>query len=258
MDKEKRRKEKSKSYDDYVYGLNSVKELLKSDRTINSVLVSNKNLSRELEALLKEIKKRKILIKKVQVEKLKEVSGGGNHQSIAANVSPYDYYSLDDLINDTEQNSKIVLALDGINDVHNLGAIIRTMEACGIIYLILPERRSVSMTSTVSKTSSGAALHVKPIRVKNLTNAIEELKKNSYWVLGTDAKAEQTCFEFDYDSKLVIVIGSEGKGISQNLRKKCDFVVSIPMYGKVNSLNASVSASIVMYQALMANKNKNC
>lgn len=233
---------------DYVYGINAVKEALVGERTINSILVASGNRSRSVYEIISKAKDKKIPVKEVGPEKLKQLLGTERNQGIAAYMSAFPYYSLDDAVND--ENNKIIIALDEITDVHNLGAVLRTVEACGLKYVIIPERRSAQLNSTVSKTSAGAVEHVKVVRVTSLTNALKTLQKEGYWVFGADMEGSIDYRDADYSGKIVLVIGSESCGLRESTKKLCDFKISIPMYGKINSLNASVSASILMYEII--------
>ena len=168
----------------------------------------------------------------------------GNHQGIVMEVEDYKYASLDDILKEN-----IIVMLDHLEDPHNFGAIIRTCEAAGIKGIIIPKNRSVKVNSTVAKVSVGTISNVNIAMVNNLVNAMKELKKNGYWIIGTDMQGEDYT-KIDYSGKIVIVIGNEGKGMSRLVRENCDFIASIPMNGTVNSLNASVAAALVMFEAV--------
>jgi 23S rRNA (guanosine2251-2'-O)-methyltransferase len=222
-----------------VYGRNSVTELLQSDNEIETIYVNEKNS--ETFGKIKNIAKEKgILVKIVHPEKLKELAGDVNTQGIVAIICPVKYAELGDLL----QTDKVIIC-DGIEDPHNLGAIIRTAEAAGFS-VIIPKRHNVGVNATVFKTSAGAASHIKIAKVSNISNAVRDLKKSNFWIYG--AEAGGTSYkQTDFSGKIALVIGSEGYGISENIRKNCDFTVSIPMHGKINSLNASVAAAILMF-----------
>lgn len=172
------------------------------------------------------------------------------HQGIAAYIAPYEYTEFDDFLasQKTKEALSTVLILDGLEDPHNLGSILRTADASGVDGVIIPKRRSVALTQTVVKASTGAIEHVPVIRVTNLAQTIEELKDNGYWVVGTEAENATDYREMDAAMPLAIVIGSEGQGMSRLVKDKCDFYIKIPMVGHVNSLNASVAASLMMYE----------
>ena len=170
-----------------------------------------------------------------------------NHQGVVASVMEYQYYELNDIISD--DNDSLIVMLDGIEDPHNLGAIVRTCEISGASGIILPKNRSVKVNSTVSKVSAGAIEHVKVAMVTNLVNTIKVLKEKGYWVVGAEALKESKNFwDLDLNMKVCLIIGSEGKGLSRLTKEECDFLVKIPMWGKVNSLNASVSAALLIYE----------
>lgn len=234
---------------DYVYGVNAVKEAINGERTVNSILLSKGKSSPSIREIVVSAKQNKILVKEVAPEKLKSLVGTDRHQGIVAYMSPMPYYDLDKLVLDHE-NSRVVVALDEITDVHNLGAVMRTVDACGLRYVMIPERRSAQLNTTVSKTSAGALEYVRMVKVSSLGKSLETLKKEGYWIIGADMDGETDYRNADYSGKVVIVIGSENKGLRPHIQKLCDFRVSIPMRGRINSLNASVSASILLYEAM--------
>lgn len=238
---------------DYIYGVNAVKEAFDGNRTINNILVEIGKHSPSVHEIIVKAKERRIVIKEVAKEKLKSLVGTDRHQGVVAYMSPIQYYDVEKIKLDQE-NADVVIALDEITDVNNLGAILRTVEACGLRYVMIPERRSCQLNSSVSKTSVGAIEYVRTVRVSSLSKALNELKEAGYWIIGTDGSATQDFKNVDYSGKVVIVIGSEGKGMRQNIRALCDFIVSIPMYGRINSLNASVSASLLLYEAIRNKK----
>ncbi len=174
----------------------------------------------------------------------------GNHQGVAAAVAAYEYSQLDDLFSRAEEKGEepFFIILDEIEDPHNLGSILRTADASGVHGVIIPKRRSVGLTSTVAKTSTGAIEHIPVARVTNLSRTIDELKEKYVWVIGTDAEGTEDYRQLDGKMPVALVIGSEGKGMSRLTKDKCDWTVSLPMAGKVTSLNASVAASLLMYE----------
>lgn len=238
---------------DYIYGINAVKEAFDGERTINSIMIETGKHSQSVHDIIVRAKERRIVIKEVAKEKLRSLVGTDRHQGVIAYMSPIQYYDVEKIKLDTE-NADVVIALDEITDVNNLGAILRTVEACGLRYVMIPERRSCQLNSSVSKTSVGAIEYVRTVRVSSLSKALLELKDAGYWIIGTDGAATQDYKDVDYSGKIVIVIGSEGRGMRQNIRALCDFIVSIPMYGRINSLNASVSASLLLYEAIRGKK----
>ena len=179
----------------------------------------------------------------------------GHHQGIILETSEVKTYSLDNFLESIHDNDRsLVVMLDHLEDPHNFGAIIRTAEALGVDSIIIPNDRSVTVNSTVVKTSAGAISYMKIVRVANLGSAISKLKKNGFWVVGTDMDGEDYS-KIDYSSRICLVIGNEGKGISNVVRKNCDFIASIPMSGKINSLNASVSCGIVLSEIVLSRRS---
>ena len=224
-----------------VYGKNVIKEYL--DKDIRRAYIS-KNFKDE--SVINKLKERNIPIKFLDKNVLNHMEKG-NNQGIILDVDDYDYYSLDEI-----EEENVIIMLDHLEDPHNFGAIIRTVEAAGYKSIIIPKDRSVEVNPTVIKVSAGTIENVKISRVNNLVNTIDELKSKGFWIIGTDMKGEDYK-KIDYSGKIVIVIGNEGKGISRLVRENCDFIASIPMRGEVNSLNASVAAALVIYEAVDKN-----
>lgn len=233
-----------------IMGKNPIIEAIQSERPINKIYIAEGMNSSSLNNLLSIIKEKKLVVQYVPRKKLDQLTDGGNHQGIVAEVAPYDYSDLYDLISDIKRTKSLpfVVMLDGIEDPHNLGSILRTADVTGVDGVIIPNRRSVGLTSTVAKTSAGAIEYVPVARVVNLAQTIEFLKSEGFWIIGTDAFAEQAYSELGYNLPICLVIGSEGKGIARLIKEKCDFFVKLPMSGHVNSLNASVAAGIIMYE----------
>lgn len=228
-----------------VSGRNNVKEILKNfsnKNNIKSVICSKNFNENDILSLIKKNNLEIIYREKYELDKLAK----NNHQGIIMEISDFEYSNLDDLIGN--DNSKLVI-LDHLEDPHNLGAIIRTVEAAGIDGIILPINRSVSVNETVMKTSVGALYNVKICQVTNLNNTIKYLKKQGYWIIGTDMDGENYQ-DVKYPDKSVLVIGSEGFGMSRIVKDSCDYIVKIPMNGKINSLNASVAAGIMIYELI--------
>ena len=195
---------------------------------------------------------KKILISEVSKEKINQMAQTHNNQGIIAIVPPFDYCEVEDILLEanTRQEEPFIVILDGIEDPHNLGSIIRTAETAGVHGIIIPKRRAASVNSTVSKTSAGAVEYMKIARVNNLVETIKYLKQQGVWICGTDMETKTYYYDQDLKGSLAIVIGSEGFGMSRLVKENCDFLVKIPMKGKITSLNASVSAGIVMYEAM--------
>lgn len=223
----------------YVYGKNVAKEMLNKKEKINKAFLYTKFNDNEI---LSSLKKQNIKIKYLTRDELNKIESG-NHQGIILEVDDYKYSSLDDL------NDDIIVMLDHLEDPHNFGAIIRTCEAAGVKNIIIPKDRSVKVTSSVIKVSVGAIENVKIALVNNLVNTIKELKQKGYWIIGTDMQGKDYR-DIDYSGKIILVIGNEGKGLSRLTEENCDFIASIPMRGKVNSLNASVAAALIIYEAI--------
>ena len=237
---------------DQIEGRNSVLELLESDRDINKILIPKGESHGSINKISTLAKQRKIVIAEVERQKLNAISKTNNHQGVIAIVPPFNYASVDDILNVAKQKGEdpFILILDGIEDPHNLGSIIRTAETAGVHGVIIPKRRAASVNATVSKVSSGAVEHVKIARVNNLNETIKYLKEQGLWICGTDGEAKTYYYNQDLKGPIAIVIGSEGFGMSKLIKENCDFLVKIPMKGKITSLNASVSAGIVIYEAV--------
>ena len=183
---------------------------------------------------------------------MEEMAQEENYQGVIAVVPPFEYVEIQDILNEAKEKNEdpFVLILDGIEDPHNLGSIIRTAETAGVHGIIIPKRRAASVNSTVNKTSAGAVEHMKIARVTNISDAIEELKQQGLWICGTDIDANKYYYNQDLTGPLGIVIGNEGKGMGDKVKKNCDFLIKIPMKGKVTSLNAAVSTGIVVYESV--------
>lgn len=238
--------------EDIVIGRNSVLELIKSGKDINKLYIQKGNRHGSINEIISRARENKIVIKEVEKNKLDEMCENQNHQGVIATVPPFEYSDIDDILNLAKQKNEdpFIIILDEIEDPHNLGSIIRTAECVGAHGVIIPKRRSAEVNSTVNKTSAGAVQYVKVARVNNLNDTIKYLKENDVWIYGTDAGAKSYYNEQNYKGGVAIVIGSEGYGMNKLVAKNCDFLVKIPMKGKVNSLNASVSAAIMMYEVL--------
>ena len=228
-----------------IYGKNMVLEALRNKDKIKKVYLTKNNLDL--------IEKYKQKISKIQISSIKELDmlASGNHQGIVAEVEEYGYVSLEEVIKKHKDDKNVSLAiLDGLEDPHNLGAILRSADASGIDGIIIPKNRSVQLSSTVAKVSTGAIEYVDVIQVVNLVNTIKTLKENGYWIIGLELDGSVDYRKEDYTGKVAVIIGSEGRGISKLVKENCDYLVNIPMVGHVNSLNASVSASILFYEIL--------
>ena len=224
-----------------VYGKNVAKEILQKPKTIKKAYIYENFNDNEI---LEQLKKAGIPCKFLDKKSLDDIEEG-NHQGIILEIDDYKYTFLDELL-----DRDIIVILDHLEDPHNFGAIIRTCEAAGINSIIIPKDRSVKVNATVMKTSAGTLENVDICMVSNIVNAIKTLKDNGFWIIGTDMEGTDYR-KIDYEGKIAIVIGNEGKGLSRLTEENCDFVAKIPMYGTVNSLNASVAAALVIYEAVM-------
>ena len=230
-----------------VYGRNVAKELLENNKNVQKIILQDGFNDKEINSL---IDFRKI---PVQYKSKREIDdlANGVHQGIILFIPDYKYKDLDDVL--TDEASFFVL-LDHIEDPHNLGAIVRTCEAAGVDAIIMPRDRQVQVNATVMKTSVGTLENVDIVTVSNLNNTISELKKNGFWVVGTALEDSVDYRSIDYSSKIALVIGNENSGMSNLVKKSCDFIAKIPMYGKTNSLNASVAAGIMIYEVIRNRK----
>ncbi len=227
----------------YVYGKNVIISILESNKKIIKAYL-HKNFNDK--TIITALQKRKIQIEWLEKYELDKLANKG-HQGIILKIPAYEYVNYEKFVN--EENSLVVI-LDHLEDPHNLGAIVRTCEAAGVSGIIIPKDRSVSVNSTVMKVSAGALENVSIAQVTNIGRTIRELKKKGFWIIGTDL--DGTNFEeMDYQGKIALVIGNEGKGLSKLVKSECDFIAKIPMFGKINSLNASVAAGIIIYKAKM-------
>ncbi|MBA2879486.1 23S rRNA (guanosine(2251)-2'-O)-methyltransferase RlmB [Anoxybacillus ayderensis] len=234
---------------DLIIGKNPVLEALKSGREMNKIWIAEGSQRGQMQPIIQLAKEMGITVQYVPKKKMDQLSEG-NHQGVIAQVAAYRYYDVDDLFKKAEERGEapFFIILDELEDPHNLGSIMRTADAVGAHGIIIPKRRSVGLTATVAKASTGAIEHVPVARVTNLARTVDELKDRGVWIFGTDAKGNEDYRQLDGVIPLALVIGSEGKGISRLLREKCDVLVRLPMVGHVTSLNASVAASLLMYE----------
>ncbi|MBE6091444.1 MAG: 23S rRNA (guanosine(2251)-2'-O)-methyltransferase RlmB [Clostridium beijerinckii] len=238
--------------EDIVIGRNAVIEALRGERTIETLYISNSKLEGSIKTIVGLAKENKILIKEVDKRKLDSMCGGEVHQGVIAKVTPYKYSEVSDILDLAEKRGEapFIVILDEVEDPHNLGSIVRTAELFGVHGIILPKRRSASVSTTVYKSSVGAIEHVKIAKVTNLNSIIEELKEKGIWIYGADIRAEEYSYQVDFGGPCAVIIGNEGRGISKLTVEKCDKLIKIPMVGKINSLNASVAGGIIMYEVL--------
>lgn len=230
-----------------VYGRNVAKEILKNNKKVEKIILQDNFDDKEILSL---IENRNLVVERANKKEISRFDKY-SHQGIILYVEDFKYVDIDDF-NDNE--SSVIVILDHLEDPHNLGAIIRTCEAAGIDGIIIPKDRSVDINSTVMKTSAGALENVKVAKVVNLVQTIKKLKDKGYWVVGTDMENSTDYRKIDYSGKICIVIGSEGFGMTKSVKEECDFIARIPMYGKINSLNASVAAGVMIYEVIRSKK----
>ncbi|MRH44815.1 23S rRNA (guanosine(2251)-2'-O)-methyltransferase RlmB [Aquibacillus halophilus] len=235
--------------EEWIIGKNPVIEALRSGRSINKLMVSDHLHPQSFKKVQDLAKETGTIIQRVPRKKIDQLVEG-NHQGVIASVAAYDYSTLDDLfaVAAAKNEAPFFMILDEIEDPHNLGSILRTADATGVHGVIIPKRRSVGLTAVVGKTSAGAIEYVPVARVTNIVNTIEELKEKHVWVVGTEADGSEDYRQLDGNIPIALVIGNEGKGMSRLVKEKCDWTVKLAMQGKVTSLNASVAASLLMYE----------
>ena len=235
-----------------IEGRNAVIELLKSDRPINKILIARGDRQGSINEIIKLAKQNKVIVTEVDKNKLDTYSETKHHQGVIAFVSPVEYKDVDYILNVAKERGEepFILIADEIEDPHNLGALIRSAEIAGCHGVIIPKRRAVAVTEIVSKVSVGATEYMPIARVNNINETIRELKEKGVWIVGTDGSADTLYYEQDLTGPIAIVVGSEGRGMNKLTMKNCDFLVKIPMMGKITSLNASVSGGIVMFEVL--------
>ncbi len=246
--------------DDLIYGRHTVQAALKSERYLNRIwVIPPLRYDPRYHTLLNEAKTKGTIIDEVDDRRLDQITHRQNHQGIAAQISPYEYKELNELISQAKAKTDqpVLLVADGLNDPHNLGAIIRTAEALGIQGLIIPQRRAVGITSTVTKVAAGALENFPVARVINLNSALEELKKEGFWIYGTVANDGEVIHTVKFTGAIVLVVGSEAEGLSLLIQKNCDVLVSIPMSGSTPSLNVSVATGMAIYEIHRQRWSKN-
>ncbi|MCQ6563628.1 23S rRNA (guanosine(2251)-2'-O)-methyltransferase RlmB [Paenibacillus mendelii] len=244
---------------EWVAGKHPVMEALRSGREINKIWIAEQ-AQKSLVPILAEAKKAGIIVQVVDKRKLDQMVEGATHQGIVAQAAAYRYFELDELLERARESGEMpfLILLDEIEDPHNLGSILRTAECTGVHGVVIPKRRSASLTTTVSKTSAGAVEYVPVARVTNLAQTIDKLKEEGIWIAGADVAAEQDVYasSTNFDMPLAVVIGNESKGIGRLIREKCDFLVKLPMHGQLNSLNASVAAGVLMYEVVRQRRSR--
>lgn len=232
-------------------GRNAVLEALKSERDIDKIFVQQGSTEGSIKKIIAEARDRRIVVQTVAKSKLDEMSETKKHQGVIAFVSAHSYVSVEDMLQNAKKKGEkpFIIILDGINDPHNLGAIIRTANISGAHGVIIPKRRAVGLSAVVAKASAGAIEYMPVAKVTNIARTIEELKAQGIWVACADMDGE-LMYQTDFKGAIALVIGNEGEGVSRLVKEKCDFVVKIPMYGQITSLNASVAAGVLMYEVV--------
>lgn len=248
----KRREEPRELPDDVLVGRNAVTEALKSGRGINKLWIASGDREGSVAEIAALAKERGIVVQYVERAKIEALAGGHRHQGVLAYVAPVPYAELEDILKAAEAKGEapFLVLLDELEDPHNLGALLRTADATGVHGILIPKRRSVSLNATVAKTSAGAVEYVPVARIGNIVQTLKKLKEKGFWVAGADMDGEKAYYEADLTGPLVLVVGSEGKGMSRLTKEACDFIVRMPMVGRINSLNASVAGSILMYESM--------
>lgn len=232
-----------------IEGRQPVLELLRSGHEIKKILVAKGQQQGSIREILSLAEKQKVAVEEVNRRYLDKISQTHNHQGVIAQISQIEYYELDDLLAQTPdaQWPPFYVLLDGVQDPHNLGSVLRSGEAANIHGVIIPKRRAVGLTPAVFKSSAGAASYVPVCQVANIANTIDRLKEHGVWVVGADMGGE-VCYEQDLRGPIALVIGGEGRGLSRLVKEKCDFLSSIPMQGQINSLNAAVAGALLMFE----------
>ena len=246
------RPKKMELSEDILLGRNAVREAIKSGRSINRILIAEGSHGGSISEIINLAKERHLILQSISSDKLDALCAGQRHQGIVAYAAPVDYVELKDILNLAKDRNEdpFIILLDELEDPHNLGAILRTADAVGAHGILIPKHRSCPLSSVVAKTSAGALEYVPVARIGNVVQTLDELKKQGLWVAGADMDGKETYYEANLTGPIVLVIGSEGRGISRLTKEACDFIVNIPMRGKVNSLNASNAAAILAYEIL--------
>jgi len=234
-----------------IEGKNAVIEAFRAERPINKIYIEKNMNDPVLKKIYANARERGIVITFLDKDKLDRMSVTRGHQGVIAEAAAVDYVDISDIVKtaETAGHPPLILILDGITDPNNLGAIIRTAECAGVDGIILPKKRSALLSPVVAKVAAGAAEHIPISKVTNLTRVINDLKKSGFWIIGADMQGETIYYEYDYLHPTAIVIGSEGNGISRLVKENCDILVRIPLYGKINSLNAATAATLIVFQA---------
>jgi 23S rRNA (guanosine2251-2'-O)-methyltransferase len=244
--------EDQKSSEEYIAGKHPILEAMRAGRTINKIWIADNAQKHFSGPIIAEAKELGILVQTADRRKIDQMLEGVQTQGVIAQVAAYDYVEVDDILRIAKDKGQepLILILDEIEDPHNLGSILRSADCTGVHGVIIPKRRSVGLTATVAKTSAGAIEYVPVAKVTNIAQTIEALKKKGVWIAGADGDAKITVYQNDLTIPLAIVIGNEGSGIGRLIKEKCDFLFKLPMFGQINSLNASVAASVLLYEVV--------
>jgi len=241
---------------DIIFGIHAVSEALKSrDRSFEYVAIAKDRTDPRIQRIIDDCRESGVSVRFVRREEIDRETRTRTHQGVMAFTSHKNFSDLDDILENKRGQHAFVLVLDGIEDPHNLGALMRSADGAGVDGVVIPERRAAGITGTVVKASAGASEHLSVARVVNIARALEDLKERNVWVVGLDERGGQSYDELDYKMDCALVLGAEGKGLHDLVRKKCDLLVSIPMMGQVSSLNVSVAGGIVMYEVLRQRRN---
>ncbi|WP_373231632.1 23S rRNA (guanosine(2251)-2'-O)-methyltransferase RlmB [Cohnella sp.] len=241
-----------KGEEEYLAGKHPVLEAMKAGRSLNKIFLSNQAQRHLVQPIMEEAKARGIVVQQVDKRKLDQLVPDLQHQGVVAQAAAVAYAEVDDLLALAAERGEppLIVLLDEVEDPHNLGSVLRTADCTGVHGVIVPKRRSAGLTAVVAKTSAGAVEYVRVARVANLVQTMEKLKAAGLWIAGADAGAKDGFYETNLTGPLAIVIGNEGQGLSRLVRERCDFILSLPMVGKINSLNASVAAGVILYEVV--------
>lgn len=243
---------------DYIIGRQPVLEALKSRQPIETVIILHSTSGSSIKQIKRLAREHGVVLKETSKDRLKELLGEAPSQGVVAIISAYRYVEVDEILASAKRRNEqpFLLVLDEIEDPHNLGALIRTAECAGVHGIIIPKHNAASVNTTVVKVSAGATAHIPIARVTNIAQTLDELKSSGVWIIGTVMESNRLYFELNFPSALAIVIGNEGRGMRRLVRQRCDFLVTIPMHGKIDSLNASVAGALVMFEAAKARHRK--
>jgi 23S rRNA (guanosine2251-2'-O)-methyltransferase len=244
--------------EEIIAGRNSVAEALKSGRAINKILVAKGQRHGSLRNIVEDARRQNLVVQEIEPAKLDELAAGVRHQGIVALAAPIEYVEVDDILAaaGNKEQAPLIVLLDEIEDPHNVGAILRTADAAGVHGVLIPKRRSCPVSATVAKTSAGAVEYVPVARIGNVVQTMKKLKESGLWIVGADMDGDKDYFDADLAGPIAVVVGSEGKGLGRLTRENCDYLVRIPMKGKINSLNASVACSLLLYEIVRQREMK--